>query len=93
MFAVFQKGDGTLVRVDDFDHEVSTDIRTFFFDGAIDGLVQCDYAVDRNVDLHDVVSDLDNCSPKISGGNAGVSIRDGVLEFAASDIANVTELY
>jgi len=93
MYAVLQADDWTLVCITGFDHEVSTDSRTFYFIGTIDGLIQNNYTVERNIEVYDVVSDLYNCLPRINGRYAGLSIRDGVLEFAVSDIGAVEELY
>ncbi|MEI7827854.1 MAG: asparagine synthase-related protein [Euryarchaeota archaeon] len=81
------------MRVDDFEHKVCTDNRTFYFDGAIDGLVRSDYTVEDKIEVPDVVSNLSSCLPRVSGRYAGVSIRDGTLDFAASDIGAVQELY
>ncbi len=93
MLAVFQRNDWALVRIDDFAHKVSTDSRTFYFAGTIDGLVQDNYTINYGVEMHDAVNDLCSCLPRFNGHYAGVSIRDGVLEFAASDIGAVEELY
>ena len=93
MFAVFDRDNAMLSRVKGFDHEVNTDSRTFYFIGTIDGLVQNNYTVASNIEVDDVVSNLDNCLPRVSGRYAGLSIRDGVLQFAASDISAVEELY
>ncbi len=93
MYAVFQRNNGTLVRVNGFDQEVNADSRTFYYIGTIDGLVQSDYTVERNITVPNLVRDLDNRLPAIFGRYAGVSIRDGVLEFAVSDIGAIEELY
>jgi len=93
MYAVLQRDDGALIDVRDFEHKASTDRRTFYFDGAIDGLIRSDYTVEPSVDAHAVISELPNCLPRISGQYAGVSIKDGALEFASTDIGAVRELY
>jgi asparagine synthetase B (glutamine-hydrolysing) len=93
MYAVLQRDDGTLINVRDFEHRVSSDSRTLYFDGAIDGLIRSDYTVEHSVDAHAVISELPNCLPRISGQYAGVSIKDGALEFASTDIGAKQELY
>lgn len=40
-----------------------------------------------------MVGDPDDRLPEISGRYAGVSVRDGVLELAASDIGSVEKLF
>jgi hypothetical protein len=93
MYAVLQRDDGTLIDVRDFEHKASSDLRTFYFDGAIDGLIRSDYTIEHSVDAHAVISELPKCLPRISGQYAGVSIKDGALEFASIDIGAVHELY
>src|SRR5450759_463526 len=93
MYAVFQRGDRSLVAIQDFEHTVTSDSRTLYFDGTIDGLIGENYIVNRNIELGDVVSDLPRFLPALSGRYAGISLQDGRLEFAASDIGAVDELY
>ncbi len=40
-----------------------------------------------------IVGDLYNCVPKVKGQYAGLLVCDGVLDFAASDIGAVEEIY
>lgn len=93
MLAVFLRNGWTLERIDGFAHKVSTDSRTFYFVGSIDGLVQDDYTASDGIDMQNAVSDLYSSLPRFNGNYAGVSIRDGVLELAATDIGAVEELY
>ncbi|MFZ1021978.1 MAG: asparagine synthase-related protein, partial [Halobacteriota archaeon] len=93
MYAVLQIDDGALIDVRDFEHVVSSDRRTFYFDGTIDGFIRSDYAVEHSVDAPALISELPKCLARISGQYAGVSIKDGALEFASSDIGAKQELY
>jgi hypothetical protein len=93
MYAVAQRSDGMLTNVEGFEHEVTTGRRTFYFVGTIEGLVQRDYTIERNIGVHDITSDLRNCLPRINGRYVGIAVCDGRFEFAASDIGAVEELY
>lgn len=93
MLAVLQKHDGTLVNIQGFEHKVSSGNRTFYFDGSIDGLIGNNYAVERNVAVQDVIGNLPRCLSRIDGRYTGVSVLDGTLEFAATDIGAVGELF
>jgi hypothetical protein len=93
MYAVVQRSDGTLTSTEGFEHKIVSDHRTFHYVGTIDGLVQSDYSVERNIDVQEVTSDLRTCLPRINGRYVGVAVCDGAFEFAASDIGAVEELY
>jgi hypothetical protein len=92
MYAAVQRDDGTLINIRGVEHKISSGGRTFYFAGNIDGLVRSDYTIERDVGLHDVVGNLPKYLPRLNGRYAGLSVRDGVLEFAASDIGAVEEL-
>jgi hypothetical protein len=93
MYSVLQRDSGTLLAIHDFDCKICSDSRTFYFIGGIDGLTKSNYHVERTIDLHNVVAHLPVCLPSVYGRYAGVSIRDDVLELAATDISAVEELY
>jgi hypothetical protein len=93
MHAVVQRSDGALTSLEGFEHEVISDHRTFYYVGTIDGLVQSDYSVERNVEVQGITRDLGDCLPRISGRYVGVAVCDGAFEFAASDIGAIKELF
>lgn len=93
MLAIVNRDNGTLVSVRDFHDAVSDDARTFYYVGKIDGILENTYAVDFNVALQEIVHRLPDTLPKICGNYAGLSTRDGIFEFASSDISALEELY
>jgi hypothetical protein len=93
MYAVLNRADGTLETVQGFEHEISTDSRTFFFDGTINGITRSNYHIECNKELDNIVCDLPAYVPALYGQYAGLSVRDGVLELAVTDIGGVAEIY
>jgi hypothetical protein len=93
MLAIVQKANRSLVHVQDFENSIESNDRAFYFIGSFEGLINANYTVQFDVDLHRVVTSLPDCLPQIYGAYAGLSFCDGVLEFAASDISAINELY